>query len=361
MYSFLKFIVIFSCATVKLFSFNIIEKYPSYNYVFDEFDVDKSYIYNPDFSSFVYKHEKGMKAFYRRSLERGAEVLPTMKGMLVGEGVSDLFIYLSMIESGFSNTAISPKKAVGLWQFMPATAKQYDLKVFKEYDERYDTSSSTAAAIRYLNKLHKQFGKWYLAAMAYNCGEGCVQKAIKKSGSNALAVLTDDSLAYLPKETRDYIKKILLVAMIGENISLGFSSKVESQNGLVSVEVRGGTDLKKVAKALNMKAAALKKLNIKIKNGLVPKEKKKYKIQIPMDKIFAFYLRYDFSEEPVIEKKNLISHNVLLGETLKSIADKYASSPDEIMMVNHLESHNLKLNQLLVVPVSKHIFEQLEF
>jgi len=110
-----------------------------------------------------------------------------------------------------------------------------------------------------------------------------------------------------------------------------------------------------------MKAATLKKLNIKIKNGLVPKEKKKYKIQIPMDKIFAFYLRYDFSEEPVLEKKNLISHNVLLGETLKSIADKYASSPDEIMMVNHLESHNLKLNQLLVVPVSKHIFEQLEF
>ena len=70
------------------------QKYPSYSYVFNEFDVDKSYIRDPDFSSFVRKHEKGMKAFYRRSLERGTEVLPTMKGMLMGEGVSDLFIYL---------------------------------------------------------------------------------------------------------------------------------------------------------------------------------------------------------------------------------------------------------------------------
>jgi len=337
------------------------QKYPSYTYVFNEFDVDKSYIYNTDFSSFVLKHEKNMEAFYERSLHRGAEILPTMKGMLMGEGVSDLFIYLSMIESGFSNTAVSPKKAVGLWQFMPATAKQYDLKVCKEYDERCDTSSSTAAAIRYLNKLHKQFGKWYLAAMAYNCGEGCVQKAIKKSGSNALSVLTDDGLAYLPKETREYIKKILLVAMIGENISLGFSSKVEPQNGLVSVEVAGGTDLKRVAKALNMKATALKKLNIKIKDGLVPKQIKKYKIQIPIDKIFAFYLRYDFIEEPELPKESLVSHSVLLGETLAMIADKYTTSIEAIVMVNHLESHNLRLNQFLIIPVSTKVFEEVEF
>ena len=98
-------------------------KYPSYSYVFNEFDIDESYIYDDDFISFVMKNENNLKRFYQRSLIRGKEILPTMQGLLVEDGVSDLFIYLSMVESGFTKDAVSPKKAVGLWQFMAATAK----------------------------------------------------------------------------------------------------------------------------------------------------------------------------------------------------------------------------------------------
>ena len=360
MNNYLKSILIFIYLTVDVFSLNIAQKYPSYTYVFNEFDVDKSYIYDADFSNFVLKHEKNMKAFYRRSLRRGVEILPTMKGMLMGQGVSDLFIYLSMVESGFSSNAVSPKKAVGLWQFMPETAKQYNLTVSKEYDERQDTFSSTLAAIKYLNKLHKQFGKWYLAAMAYNCGEGCVERAIKKAGTDGLIVLTDDKLKYLPNETREYIKKILLLAMIGENITLGLGDNLITNNkSLVKVEVRAGTQLRVLAKVLKMDYKVLQKLNRKIKKGIVPKNKNTYEIIIPIEKIFAFYLRYELKEKKVTKKENLISHYVSLGETLETIADKYDTTSEEIIQTNHLDDKYLMVGQLLIIPVSNEVLENI--
>jgi len=240
--------------TPALYSASLETKYPSYSYVFSEFDVDESYIYDDAFISFATKNEKQLKHFYKRSLIRGKEILPTMQGLLVDEGVSDLFIYLSMVESGFSSDAVSPKKAVGLWQFMPATARHYNLTVCNSYDERCDTVSATSAAINYLNKLHKQFSKWYLAAMAYNCGEGCVERAIKRAGTDDLSILIDGNLKYLPHETRAYIKKLLLVSMIGENMTLGFGDGLHEglEDTLIKVNVSGGTSLKKIAKLLKM-------------------------------------------------------------------------------------------------------------
>ena len=350
-------IIIFTLVPAK----SIVEKYPSYRYVFDEFDVDKNYIFDANFVDFVDKNEKTLFAFYKHSLDRGKVILPSMKGMLIGEGVSDLFIYLSMVESGFSNNAISPKKAVGLWQFMPETAKNYNLVVCDTYDERCDVTSSTAAAIRYLNKLHRQFGKWYLAAMAYNCGEGCVERAIKKANSDDLSLLIDDRLAFVPKETRQYIKKILLLAMIGESSVLDFSNNATSKmnKSFTEVEVAGGTDLRSVAKALKMKYDTLKKMNKNIKNAKVPFDTNHYKIVIPIDKIFAFYLRYELIDNTKPKKINLISHYVVLGETLEQLAKKYDTSVDEIIDTNHLEDNFLFLDQLLLIPVKRDLFESI--
>ena len=337
------------------------EKYPSYRYVFSEFDVDESYLYDDTFASFVAQHEKNLKSFYRRSLDRGQEILPTMKGLLVEDGVSDLFIYLSMVESGFSSNAVSPKKAVGLWQFMPATAKQYNLTICGIYDERCDTVSATSAAINYLNKLHKQFGKWYLAALAYNCGEGCVEKAITRAGTDDLSILTDGHLKYLPRETRDYIKKILLVAMIGENATLEFGDDRDDtlEETLIQVDVHAGTSLKKIAALLKMKENRLLKLNSTLKYGLLPKDKPLYKITIPIEKMYAFYLRYEFPEKKRAENAHMISHYVMMGETVKSISEHYEADIDQIRISNHLEDDSLTLDSFLAIPVSQHIFEKM--
>ncbi len=346
-------------------------KYPSYSYVFNEFDVDESYIYDDDFVSFVIKNEKKLKRFYQHSLRRGKEILPTMQGLLVEDGVSDLFIYLSMVESGFITDAVSPKKAVGLWQFMAATAKHYDLTVCNSYDERCDTVSATSAAIAYLNKLHKQFGKWYLAAMAYNCGEGCMERAIRRAGTDDLSILTDKDLKYLPRETRAYIKKLLLVSMIGENVTLDFGRDIHDglEDTLIRVDVSGGTSLKQIAKLLKMKEKQLFNLNKSLKNGLVPKEKVRYKITIPIEKVYAFYLRYELpkkkQKDKKIEKKilnfksHMLSHYVALGETLESVAKLYQSDSKEIMIANHLQNDFLVLDSLLVVPVSQNVFEKM--
>jgi len=337
------------------------KKYPSYIYVFDEFDVDPTFIDNSEFQSFIVKNERKLKAFYRRSLKRGEAILPTMKGLLVGEGVSDLFLYLSMIESGFSLKAKSVKKAVGLWQFMPATARQYNLKVCNEYDERCDPVSATSAAINYLNKLHKQFGKWYLAAMAYNCGEGCLERAINRAGTDDISILTNNRLKLLPRETRNYIRKILLIAMIGESKN----SRVEpiytntsKHQELTEVEVAAGTSLRVLARLLNMKYKVLQKLNRRMKNGIVPRYRPMYKIKIPLDKIYAFYLRYDMESGSKVKNTHLVSYTVVLGDTLESIAARYNVNVISIMKANDLVDDFLEVGQLLVIPVSENVFDK---
>src|SRR5207342_2635009 len=89
-------------------------------------------------------------------------------------------IYLAMIESEFNPNAKSPVRAVGMWQFMSATARQFGLKVRGGVDERKDPARATDAALEYLSKLHDRFGSWYLAAAAYNSGEGTVLKALRR-------------------------------------------------------------------------------------------------------------------------------------------------------------------------------------
>lgn len=359
---YLKSILFFYTLLVGSLYGNALEdKYPSYTYVFHEFDVDESYLYNEAFISFVLNHEKKLQSFYTRSLQRGKEILPTMQGLLVEDGVSDLFIYLSMVESGFSTDAVSPKKAVGLWQFMPATAEDYNLTVCNSYDERCDTVSATSAAINYLNKLHKEFGKWYLSAMAYNCGEGCLRRAIKRAGTDELSVLIDERLKYLPRETCQYMKKILLIAMIGENYTLGFSNNRNDkrENVLIQVDVLAGTPLKEIAALLKMKEEKLLSLNKSVKEGMVPKEKSTYKITIPIEKVYAFYLRYQFPDKKKVFKSHMISHTVALGETLESIAKLYDVDAEEIITSNHLKNDFLVLDSLLVIPVNKKTFDKM--
>ena len=337
------------------FALSLENKYPSYSYVFNEFDVDESYLYDESFIAFVNQYEEKLKGFYKRSLERGEEILPMMQGQLLDDGVSDLFIYLSMIESGFSTDIVSSKKAVGLWQFMPATAKDYDLVVCQNYDERCDAISATTAAIKHLNRLHKHFGKWYLAAIAYNCGEGCLSKAIKRAGTDNIDILTDDHLKYLPRETRTYIKKILLIAMIGESSMLGLEDFVKSNNGFLQVEVDGHTSLNKVAKLIKMDKKELMQLNKNLK--LVSKDSF-YKITIPLEKVYAFYLRYDIPLVVKEEKSHMLTHTVVLGDTLESIALLYEADIDEIRVANHLEFPFLTVDTLLVIPVTQTIFNK---
>ncbi len=128
-------------------------------------------------------------------------------------------IYLAMIESNFNPNARSKVGAVGMWQFMSATARQFGLTVKGKTDERKDPAEATDAALTYLSQLHDRFGSWYLAAAAYNSGAGTVSNALMKVTGKTQGTDADffRILPALPRETQDYVPKLIASARVGSN------------------------------------------------------------------------------------------------------------------------------------------------
>ncbi len=123
---------------------------------------------------------------------------------------------LPIVESAYKPTAQSPMSAAGLWQFIPSTGRDFNLKQNDEYDERLDVTTSTQAAIRFLAKLNKHFkGDWLLALAAYNCGQGNVDAAIRRNTARGLP--TDYWSLSLPEETQNYVPRLLALANIFAN------------------------------------------------------------------------------------------------------------------------------------------------
>jgi membrane-bound lytic murein transglycosylase D len=162
---------------------------------------------------FTTTHRQSMATY----LARMTKYEPMIAEKLARRDMPRELIYLAMIESGFNPTAKSPVKASGLWQFMSATAREYGLTVRGRVDERNNPARSTDAALTYLSKLHDRFGSWYLAFAAYNTGQGRVARVMKEVTGNTKGTDADYyRIAHrLPKETRDYVPKMIAAARIG--------------------------------------------------------------------------------------------------------------------------------------------------
>ena len=160
--------------------------------------------------------QRGSMAVYLNRMNKYDDMISSK---LAARGLPQDLIYLAMIESGFNPQARSPVKASGLWQFMAPTGKRFGLTVSRRVDERNNPARATDAALSYLTYLYDKFGSWYLAAAAYNSGEGTVSKAMKRvvgrtRGTDADYYRISPSL---PKETRDYVPKLIAAAKIGNN------------------------------------------------------------------------------------------------------------------------------------------------
>ena len=128
-------------------------------------------------------------------------------------------IYLAMIESGFNPKAKSPAAAGGLWQFISETGRRYGLTVSRRVDERNQPDKATDAALSYLSDLYDRFGSWYLAAAAYNTGENRVGRIMRETTGSERGT-DEDYYAIarrLPKETRDYVPKMIAAARIAKD------------------------------------------------------------------------------------------------------------------------------------------------
>jgi hypothetical protein len=155
------------------------------------------------------------KGFTTRSLARSKRYLPMIKEVFREYGLPEDLAYLAMVESGFNPQACSPAGACGMWQFIKGTGLRYGLAINGSVDERRDPEKSTRAAAQYLLDLYKQFGSWYLAAASYNCGEGRVQKELRKSNYSNFWELSANKC--IPGETRNYVPQMIAATIIARN------------------------------------------------------------------------------------------------------------------------------------------------
>lgn len=150
--------------------------------------------------------------YIKRFVTRGSRYLYHIVGEVERRGLPTEIALLPIIESAFNPQAISGAKASGMWQFMPKTGQHFGLKQDWHSDNRRDVVLSTNAALDYLTRLHGMFNSWELAFAAYNCGEGCVGRAIQANQRKGLA--TDFASLDLPNETKNYVPKLIAVKNI---------------------------------------------------------------------------------------------------------------------------------------------------
>ena len=143
----------------------------------------------------------------QKAVERVRGLRPVLEPILREEGIPQQMAAVVLVESGGMSSALSPKGARGLWQFMPDTARRYGLVVTTVLDERLDPYKSTRAAARYLRDLHTQFGNWPLALAAYNAGEDTVQRAVERTSTRDFSLIARTGI--LPLETRSYVPAVL--------------------------------------------------------------------------------------------------------------------------------------------------------
>jgi len=310
-------------------------------------------VYNEFVSQWI-KYFSGPRGrgFFGRWLERSTRYIPMIKQVLKEEGLPEDLIYLSMIESGFNPKAKSRAKAMGPWQFMKATGQRYDLEVDYFVDERKDITKSTRAAAQYLKELHDIFGSWYLAAAAYNAGEGKVLMAIRRDRSRNFWELSRRKKNFRA-ETRNYVPKIIAAALIAKNPEqYGFKDlDFELPLRWETVLVPPGVHLKNVGELLDVELDDLRILNAELRRDITPPGGD-FPLRVPPEKVET--LKAKIGDLKTQKVGRIMVHSVRRGETLSSIARRYDVPMQEIMEFNQIRSaKRLRIGMELEIPTDR--------
>lgn len=166
-------------------------------------------------ASWTKRYASTYKPTLERAIERAQPWAPMIAAKLRAAGLPAALVYLPIIESGYHPWARSHAGAVGLWQFMPATARAYGLRITPWLDERRDPLRATDAAVMHLRDLHRAHRDWYVTLASYNAGSGRVGRATRSVQVSSWSQRYWAAQALLPTETRNYVPQILAVARIG--------------------------------------------------------------------------------------------------------------------------------------------------
>jgi len=314
--------------------------------------------HNPKVQKWIRYYSVKDRQRFQRFLNRGAKYKQLVQDLLVTNGLPPELYYLGILESGYVQKAVSHAGAVGPWQFMAPTGRQYGLRIDNYVDERIDPIRSTLAAIRYLKELYRIKKSWPLALAAYNAGPGRVRSAMRRGGSQNYWNLTSRRL--LPDDTREYIPQFLAILNIGQNLEeYGFVEQAEETlPPMELVKVPSPVNLDKIAEIGNLQVNELKKINPHLLKSLTPPGKKHYHIWVHDDNVLRLKMSYNalaqhrvpgLKATRYIAGRNTQIHRVRRGEHLSMIARRYGSSIEKIKRFNNLKSNKIYVGQKLRV------------
>ena len=289
------------------------------------------------------------RAIVETGLRRSGRYREMIARVLHEEGVPQDLIYLAQAESAFQPLALSRAGARGIWQFVAYRGMEYGLRHTWWVDERQDPEKATRAAAQHLRDLYGQFGDWYLAMAAYNCGPGNVQKGIERTGYADFWELYKRNV--LPKETRNYVPIILALTLIAKDAA-HYGIQVDPEQPVPTDIVKPGRaiDLRLVAETIDVDADTLRNLNPALLRLATPDDPS-FELHLPVGTAEKFSA--EIADIPADKWVSWRRHRIESGETLTSIAKKYHVTAAAISEANNLEAHAaLDVGEKLIIPAA---------
>lgn len=268
--------------------------------------------------------------YVARMVDRSRRYLYYIVGEVERRGMPREIALLPMIESAYNPMAYSRSRASGIWQFIPSTGKLYGLKQNWWVDERRDVVAATDGALDYLQKLYAEFGDWYLALAAYNCGEGTVRVAIANNTKRGLP--TDYLSLKMPAETRDYVPKLQAVKNIvsdPETYGLELGDLPDAPYFTV-VRTTKKMDVKIAAELAEMSLEDFLSLNPQ-HNRPVIAGADEFTLLLPYDRAELFAAKLELSNQPMVTWQ---AYKLKPGETLPQVATRFGLPLETLRVVN---------------------------
>lgn len=300
------------------------------------------------------------KSITRRMLTYGKYYFPMIEQELDKNGLPLELKIVPVIESALTPTAVSRRGAVGLWQFMLQTGRQYGLEVNSMVDNRRDPILSTEAACKYLKDLYDIYHDWTLVLASYNYGPGNVNRAIQRAGGNAKTFW--DIYPYLPRETRDYIPAFIALTYLyyyhWDYGVVAYESPLPLAADTVMVNAR--LNLNIVSDSTGIPIELIRLMNPQYKTDEIPAMTKSYPLVLPQEEISHYIaceqglIAASSAKTPAsniqeISVPDPIVHRVKKGETLGGIAKKYHVSVKQLMQWNGLRNSMIRIGQSLKI------------
>jgi membrane-bound lytic murein transglycosylase D len=283
-------------------------------------------------------------------LKRSGRYMAQMQQIFSERGLPVGLTYLPLVESSFDSTARSYAGAIGIWQFMPRTGKEY-LRVSRSIDERRDPLEATRAAASYLKRAYELLGNWPLAITSYNYGQAGMARAVAEIGSDNLDDLVQKYVhPYFGFAPKNFYAEFLVALDIGRRPHHYFPGlDLEPPVTLREMELRQNSSLAAIIRSTGLTQNQLLGWNpaLSARTRVIPAG---YRVKVPVDVKSAPVIQVvaDRRSEP---EPKAVRHRVKRGETLAQIARQYGASVEHILRANGLRRpHLVKVGTTLLIP-----------